>query len=192
MDEKTAIQTCLTGNVNAFESLVKHYETRIIALAWNILGDRDDAKDVAQDTFIQAYKNLQRYDLQRSFKTWLMAIAVKRCLDRIRKQKSFFKYFKHHSQNTTFSKEPNSHSIEESEIFHPLLNRLTKKERTALCLKVNERYTSREIGSVLNCSETTARVYLFRAKKKLKKALLSTRETGERTSLERCSYELDL
>ncbi|MCP5105198.1 MAG: sigma-70 family RNA polymerase sigma factor [bacterium] len=182
MDENKIIQTCLAGDVDAFEKLVEHYQSRVIALAWNILGDHDDARDAAQDAFIQAYKNLHRYDSQWSFKTWLMGITVKRSLDRIRKQKSFLKFFKYRSETMREETRPTSHSIEQSEIFNPLLKLLNERERTALCLKVNEGYSAREIGALLNCSETTARVHLFKAKKKLKKALL--------TNLVRCSNDM--
>jgi RNA polymerase sigma-70 factor (ECF subfamily) len=190
MKEKKIIETCLQGSVDAFETLVEYYESRVIALAWNILGDRDEAMDTAQDTFIQAFKNLHRFDMNRNFKTWLMGITVKRALDRIRKQKSFLKFFKHHTENTSFHAPANSHRIEDSEIFHPLLNILTEKERTAVTLKINEDCSAREIGTILNCSETTARVYLFKAKKKLKKALSLSPDTGTAASLARCSNDL--
>ena len=179
MDERVIIQTCLKGETDNFEYLVEHYQSRVIALAWNILGDPDEARDVAQDTFVQAYKNLHLYDHQRNFKTWLIGIAVKRSLDRIRKKKNFIKFFKICSKNLVFNKKPDVRSIEESEIFQPLLKLLNKKERAVLSLKVNEGYSAQEIGLVLNFSEATARVYLFKAKKKLKKALLSALKTGE-------------
>jgi RNA polymerase sigma-70 factor (ECF subfamily) len=190
MNEKEIIETCLNGSVDAFETLVKRYESRVIALAWNILGDRDDARDAAQDTFIQAFKNLHRFDMKREFKTWLMGIAVKRALDRIRKQKSFLKFFKHHTENADFHAAVGSHSLEDSEIFLPLLKILTEKERTAVTLKINEGYSAREIGVVLNCSEATARVFLFKAKRKLKKALSLSPEMGTAASLARCSNDL--
>ena len=177
MNEKTKIQACLNGEVDAFEGLVETYQSRVIALAWNILGDPDEARDAAQDTFIQAYINLHLFDLNRNFKTWLMGITVKRSIDRIRRQKSFLKFFKHHSENMVFKNPPTHYPIEESEIFYPLLKLLNERERTALALKVNEGYSAREIGTVLNCSEATARVHLFKAKKKLKKALSGSRET---------------
>lgn len=190
MNEKEIIEACLNSSVDAFGTLVEHYQSRVIALAWNILGDPDEARDTAQDTFIQAFKNLHRFDINRNFKTWLMAITVKRAFDRIRKQKSFLKYFKHHSETSDFHAPAACRTIEDSEIFQPLLKTLTKKERTAVSLKINEDYSAREIAHVLNCSDATARVYLFKAKKKLKKALSSAPETGTAASLTRCSHVL--
>jgi RNA polymerase sigma-70 factor (ECF subfamily) len=190
MNEKEIIKTCLNGSVDAFETLVEHYQSRVIALAWNILGDPDEAKDTAQDTFIQAFKNLHRFDMKRNFKTWLMGITVKRAIDRIRKQKSFLKFFKHLTENANFHIPANIHRIEDTEIFYPLLKILTEKERAAVTLKINDGYSAREIGAILNCSEATARVYLFKAKKKLKKALSLSPETGAAPSLARCSNDL--
>lgn len=189
-DEKTIIQACLSGNADAFEALVQQYQPRVVALAWNILGDGEDARDVAQDAFIQAFKNLDRFDLDRNFKSWLLGITAKRALDRIRKKNSFLKYFKHAAQR--FSHEPPTpvFSLEESELFHPLLKQLNQRERTAISLKINEGYSAREIGQVLDCSEATVRVYLYKARKKLKKQLIGARETVAEASLSRCTNDV--
>jgi RNA polymerase sigma factor (sigma-70 family) len=56
------------------------------------------------------------------------------------------------------------------------LKRLNERERTALCLQINENYTAGEIGQVLQCSENSVRVTLFKARKKLKKALRESKE----------------
>ena len=61
--------------------------------------------------------------------------------------------------------------IEHSEIFNPILNKLNEKERAVLSLKINEGYTSKEIGYALNCGESTVRVHVFNAKRKLKRFL---------------------
>lgn len=61
--------------------------------------------------------------------------------------------------------------IEDSEIFFPALKELSTKERVAITLKINDAYSASEIADVLGCAESTARVYLFHAKKKLRKIL---------------------
>lgn len=172
--EKLIIQECLKGNQQEFEILIKKYQPNVIALALNILGDPDEALDAAQDTFAQAYLNLHRFDLDRNFKNWLMGIAVKRSLDRIKKRKSFLEFFNQYSKNMELSKTYKSYttySIEESPIFRQCIKKLSPKERTALSLKINEGYKAKEIGEILNCSENTAFVYLFKAKQKIKRAL---------------------
>jgi len=63
MDEKEIILQCRQGNLNAFARLVDHFQYRVIAVACNITGDPEEARDVAQDTFVQAFINLDTFDL---------------------------------------------------------------------------------------------------------------------------------
>ncbi len=173
MEEKEIISHCLKGDVESFEMLVKKYESNVLSLCWNVLKNKQEAEDVAQEAFIQAYFNLNRYDMRRSFKNWLYSIAYNRCLDRIKKEKSFFKFLKNviREKKLSFDEENKEKRIEDSEMFSQLLNELNEKERTAVTLKVNEGYSAKEIAEVLNCAESTARVHLFNAKRKLKKML---------------------
>lgn len=158
----------------AFDGLVKRYRSNVLALALNILGPGayDDALDVVQDTFVQAYVNLECFDVNRSFKSWLLGIAVKRALDHLKKQRSFLNYFKkliRHPETEQFHQLPKNTIIQESLIFSPLLKQLKEKERIALVLRVNEDYPAKDIASVLGCSESTARVHLFNAKQALRR-----------------------
>lgn len=173
MEEAEIISRCMSGDVEAFEMLVKKYQPNIFSMSWNILQDREEARDVTQEAFIQSYLNLYRFDRSRSFKSWLYSIAYRKCLDRIRKKKSQTKFIKKMIKEERLSNEGENKErrIEDSEIFNPLLSKLNKKERAAISLKVNEGYSAREIGQVLNCKESTARVHLFNAKRKLKKFL---------------------
>jgi RNA polymerase sigma-70 factor (ECF subfamily) len=170
-DETKIIEMCLQGNRSAFEDLVKKYQSHVIALSINILGCRDEALDVAQETFVRAYVHLNRFDPERKFKTWVLSIAAKRCLDHLKKRKSILNYFLKQTREFRLDAGGGYKSLEESEIFSPLLKRMKDKERVALLLKMNENYSAAEIANVLDCSENTARVHLFNAKQKLKKAL---------------------
>ena len=176
-DEIALIKRCLQGSRDSFELLVKKYQSNIMALSVNILGSYDDARDIVQETFVQAYVHLDRFDLQRNFKTWLLSIAAKRCLDFLRKRKSFLNYFLKHSRTLQEERIREYKGIEDSEIFYPLLKRMKDKERIALVLKINEEYSAKEIASVLDCSESTARVHLFNAKQRLKKQLTGVKKT---------------
>ncbi|MCP2604591.1 RNA polymerase sigma factor [Candidatus Aminicenantes bacterium AH-873-B07] len=171
MQDKEIISRCLKGEIETFEMLVKKYETHILSFTWNILGNREEAEDATQETFIQAYLNLNRFDMKRNFKNWLYSIAYKRCLDRKRKEKSFFRFIKKFISGEKSRINIEKKRIEYSEKFAPLLSKLNEKERTAIILKINEGYSAKEIAEVLNCAESTVRVHLFNAKRKLKKLL---------------------
>jgi RNA polymerase sigma-70 factor, ECF subfamily len=172
IDDNIFIEKSLQGDLEAFAGLVKKYQESVIALGWNILGDRDEARDIAQETFIQAFTHLERFDATRSFKTWIFSIAAKRSIDRLRRQKSFWKYFNRQTKEQYLETAQTNMMIEDSRVFSPLLKRLNPKERMAISLKINEGYSAKEIGAVIKCSESTARVHLFNAKKKLKQELL--------------------
>lgn len=167
------VEKALQGDLEAFEMLVKKYQASLIALAANMLADADEACDIAQETFLQVYKNLGRFDQTKSFKTWLFSIAVKRAIDRTRKMRSFIAYFNQKTREMNPQPAPRHETtrIEDSHLFSPLLKRLNQRERTAISLKVNEGYTAKEIGEVLGCSESTARVHLFNARKRLKEVM---------------------
>jgi RNA polymerase sigma-70 factor, ECF subfamily len=169
-EEQLAIQACLDGNAGAFEVLVCRYEAHVKALAWNITGSAEEAMEVSQDTFLQAFKNLDRYDTRKNFKSWLLGITVKRSIDRLRRRNTFTRFFNRYAQEAPMVKEEIK-PLEDSPIFNPLLKRLKERERIALSLQVNENFSAKEIGQVLECSESSARVLLFKAKKKLKKEL---------------------
>ena len=169
-NEGLIIRQCLDGNREAFEVLVNRYESHVKALAWNIVGNPEEALEISQETFLQAYKNLHRFDLSRNFKHWLLGITIKRSIDKLRKQKTFLSFFNRYTSVAATTVEE-IRPIEESPVFHPLLNRLKERERIALSLQINESYTAAEIGEVLNCSENSVRVLLFKAKQKLRNAL---------------------
>jgi RNA polymerase sigma-70 factor, ECF subfamily len=157
-----------------FEDLVDLYGGQVLALALNILGNREDAEDVIQEAFIQVYRNLAGYDPGKSFKTWIFTIVYRRCLDMLKKRRRFFAAFERAKHEMPLSSNPGP-------IAGPLpaevLGALSAKERTALSLWASEGYTAREISGVLACSESTARVMLFSARKKIK-ALLENRHAS--------------
>jgi RNA polymerase sigma factor (sigma-70 family) len=180
-EEKQVIAMCLAGDIETFAMLVNRYEANVKALAWNITGSSEDAREISQDTFLQAFQNLRLFDQNKPFKNWILGITIKRSLDKIRKQKTFLNFFKQYSREVPTAKEE-IRPIEESPIFHPLLKRLNERERTALSLQVNENYTAKEIGQLLNCSENSVRVTLFKAKKKLRKGLRIADNTNKEQS----------
>ena len=169
MTDEELLQSCLLGEVEEFRKIVERYRTKALAIAMNMLGNREDAEDASQDAFIQVYKNLRTFDFQRSFPNWFYSILYKRCLDRLRKRNRFSKFLqkmkKEPSQSLSVQPSNPSFSLIEKQ---ELMNGLNPKERISLVLWANDGYTSEEIGDVLKCSASTARVHLFKARKKIK------------------------
>jgi RNA polymerase sigma-70 factor (ECF subfamily) len=86
MDEPALIQSAQLGDLDAFNSLVLHYQNALFNTALRILGDEDLAADATQDAFLSAFKNLNSYR-GGSFKAWLMRTVTNACYDELRRRK---------------------------------------------------------------------------------------------------------
>ena len=84
---KSRINEVRKGDHNAFGEIVEIYKDRIYQLCYRMLGNAHEAEDIAQEAFIRAYVNIERYNINRKFSTWLYRIATNLCIDRIRKKK---------------------------------------------------------------------------------------------------------
>ncbi|MHB8056237.1 MAG: TonB family protein [Candidatus Aminicenantales bacterium] len=93
MNEPELIAACLAGRGEEFRGIVDAYKSQIMALAVNILGNREDAEDACQETLVQVFRHLADYDSGRSFRTWIFMILHRRCLDMLRKKKRFRLFF---------------------------------------------------------------------------------------------------
>jgi RNA polymerase sigma-70 factor (ECF subfamily) len=172
MDEREMVSACLMRRAGAYQRMVETQGPLVLAVALNILGNREDAEDVFQETFIQVFRNLDRYDPTRSFKTWLLTIVYRRSLDMIRKKRRFSEFTvraKH--EPALAATNPGPVPGNSGPLPSRFLRGLSPKERTALCLWANEGYTARDISGVLGCSASTARVTLFNARRKIKMLL---------------------
>ena len=86
-DDAELIQSFLAGNDGGFSVLLDRYMPMVYRFVYRYLANADDASDVAQETFIRAWKHLKRFDQSRSFRTWILAIARNASLDFIKKKK---------------------------------------------------------------------------------------------------------
>ncbi len=87
-DELALVQAARTGDVSAFEQLVRRYDRKIFRLAHHITQHREDAEDVLQESFLKAYQNLAGFQGNSKFYTWLVRIAVNESLMKLRKRRS--------------------------------------------------------------------------------------------------------
>ncbi len=172
MNDRQLVHTCLLGDVDEFRKIVDKYKGKVMALAMNFLNNREDAEDACQNTFIHAYCHLDKFDVEKSFHSWLFAILFNQCRDQLRKRQRFFRFFKKEKTESISSPRlPATNHPSGRYLPEQALKDLTPKERTTLFLWALEGYTSEEIGSVLRCSASTARVHLFNARKKIKTIL---------------------
>src|SRR6185295_14497359 len=86
-DEGALVAKAKAGDLAAFEELVSRYESRIFRLTMNITQNREDAQDAAQDAFMKSFQNLDRFQGDSRFYTWLVRIAVNEALMRLRRRR---------------------------------------------------------------------------------------------------------
>src|SRR5471030_186086 len=86
-DELALVQAAKGGEVSAFEELVRRYDRNVFRIAQHITQNREDAEDVVQEAFLKAYTNLQQFQEQSKFYTWLVRIAVNEALMKLRKRR---------------------------------------------------------------------------------------------------------
>jgi RNA polymerase sigma-70 factor (ECF subfamily) len=178
MTEAELIRDARLGDREAFGGLARLHEKKLLALCWNMTGDRDEARDAAQEALLQAFQNLERFDAGRSFIKWLLGIGAKRCLDRLRARRTFRRFLQDYVQEGRGHGGWRHPAHAENESTVRLLQKLSGRERTAISLAVFEDFSAREIAAVLRCSENTARVHLFNARAKLKKEVACDMQAG--------------
>src|SRR5215831_16287250 len=86
-DELKLVHAAKAGDISAFEELVKRYDRNVFRIAQHITQNREDAEDVVQDAFLKAYQNLEQFQGQSKFYTWLVRIAVNEALMRLRRRR---------------------------------------------------------------------------------------------------------
>ena len=86
-DARDLVQRCRGGDLHAFAALFERFQDRLYDLAWAILRDEAEAEDAVQDTFLRVFERIDRYRGESSFETWLVAVAINACRDRLRRRK---------------------------------------------------------------------------------------------------------
>ena len=86
-EEAVLIDAAKSGDQEAFRQIVERYQGAVYNLAYRMLGDPEEAEDAAQEIFVRLYRQLERYDPERKFSTWTLAIATNYCIDQLRRRR---------------------------------------------------------------------------------------------------------
>ncbi len=180
---KDLIARAQQKDLSAFEELVRHYQDRIFSQCMYLSGNHDDAQDLAQDVFIQAYKSISSFRQESDFGTWLHRIAVNRWINICRRNKKVVTFSIDEPLSTgdsgvvrelAASEDSLSEKVERREfnaLVQQALIRLPLEFRMALVLREIEGYNYDEIANLLNCSLGTVKSRINRGRKALKKEL---------------------
>lgn len=163
----------LSGRTEAFEPLVTPYRRPLLALAYRLTRNREEALEVAQEALLRAFRSLARYDVSRSFRNWLFQIAANEARDRFRKRTREKAALENASHGATGSANSEAGS-ERQEIRTDILKSLavlSPREREVFVLRDLEELDIKETARALGCSSISVRVNLSSARRKLREAI---------------------
>ena len=170
-DDFQLIDDFLEGDQGAFETLIRKYQKEIYYFVLRIVGNEEDAKDIAQMAFVNAFRSLGRFKRQSKFKTWLYKIALNLCRNHLKKSRL---QQADELDPTLAGDDDPSHSVVEKEKrieLHRAIEELPEKQRLTVILRTYKDLSYADVSHILGCSEGAAKANFHFALQKLKKKL---------------------
>ena len=186
--EKLLLEKSKAGDMAAFEELIEGYQRKIFNIALRIIGNYDDANDLAQEVLIRIYKSIGNFKEQSSFSTWIYRITTNVCLDDIRKRKNRkvisldeeIRVEDGEMQRQIVSNDPLPEDTAERgelrELVNGAIRSLSEEHRLVIVLRDLQGFSYEEIARILKCPEGTVKSRINRARMALKNVLQSKRE----------------
>ncbi len=161
------IQDCRKGDRQALGSLVRRYERPVFNAAYRMLGTADEAADVTQTVFLKAFENLDRYNPQYKFFSWIYRIAVNESINQLNRRKRIEELGENEASS---GRGPDAmvNAGQLSEEVQDVLMELSEDHRAVIVLRHFTECSYREIGEVLQIPEKTVKSRLFSARKAMK------------------------
>jgi len=191
MTDNEIIRSVLQGNSDNYRYLVEKYQQMVFRTCIGFVHNKDDADDLTQDTFIQAYQALKRFKGDSAFSTWLYRIAVNASLNKIRKSplnnilQRIENFTGKRNEHETFvsvstGEDPENMLIrqEQIEAVRQALDALPENQRTAIILSKYDDLSQKEIAEIMNNNEGAVEALLQRAKKNLRDKLSGKRKNN--------------
>jgi RNA polymerase sigma-70 factor (ECF subfamily) len=183
--ELELVRRCKAGRTDAFDELVTRYRTRVFAMIYNMVHNDQDAWDLAQDSFVKAWKSIKRFRGRSSFYTWIYRIVMNVTIDWLRKKQvkgtgtefdDTIQLAQIDPASRTVPKgaPPPHRQMEQTEIrarIEQAISQLSPEHRAVILMKEIEEMQYHEIAEALDCSIGTVMSRLFYARKKLQNLL---------------------
>jgi len=165
LEEARVIALVRAGEADAFAEIIGYYQAPIIRYLYRMTGDYEMAKDLAQDTFIQAYKGILKTDAELSFKAWLYRIATNNVLQH-RRRKKLLSFIPFTSREKDIPNAGNQTDCPgEAIAISEALLKVPEEQRTCMVLHFVEGFKYREIAETIGCSEEAVRKRVARGRK---------------------------
>jgi RNA polymerase sigma-70 factor (ECF subfamily) len=173
------------GDNDAFEILVNRHQTSVLNLIYRFIGDRTQAKDLAQEVFIRVWQSAKTYKPDAKFTTWLYRVTANLCFNELKssRRKKWFSFNrsdqdgKRTFEETVADGAPSAEDLllekERSRQISDALQSLPDNQRMALVLKRYDELSYQEIAQIIGCSVSAVESLLIRAKRTLQEKLVA-------------------
>jgi len=191
LEEKSLIEKLKNGETSAFELMFVQYRDKVYNTALGLLQNKEDAKDISQEVFVEVFRSIHNFRMQSALTTWIYRITVQKSLEwiRVKNQKKRYALIV-----SLFGKEDQIQKTDNTPFYHPgvllenkeraailfqAISRLTINQRTAFTLHKVELLSYAEIADVMQRSLPSVESLIHRAKQNLKKQLSMYYEKNE-------------
>jgi RNA polymerase sigma-70 factor (ECF subfamily) len=169
------IERAKSGEQSAFQQIVEKYKTQVASIAYKMVGDYEDAKDISQIVFVKTYQNLVNFDTTKKLSTWLYRITINASIDFIRKHKKH----KHELLDNIFGelkeKKQDVEKVYQRSLIKWAINdsmeALNPRQKAVFVLRDLEGLDIKEVAQITDMPQATVRWYLHRARSKLRSEL---------------------
>jgi len=173
-DERRLIFDAQEGSRGAFRLIVERYMKQAYDIAYGVVGDHDEAEDVAQESFVRVYRSLRSFRGDAGFGTWLYRIVMNVSLNRLRKRKT--KEQREVKMQAQYREKPGPDllNVEQPDLrvhIERALHQLPTLQRAVVILRHMNGMSTREVGAILGCSDGTVKTHLHRGLKKMRTKL---------------------
>jgi len=171
------IEKCKKGDKSAFKNIVVEYSEYVFILAFRILCNEEDAKDIVQETFIRVWNNIEKYKYEIKITTWIYKITTNLCVDKLRTAKRkpmMYRIDNEHALNTfadeNFSNQHDNQKL--GEIINKLTEELGAKQKLVFVLRDLEGLENDEIEQITGMDKVQIKSNLYYARQQIKNSLI--------------------
>lgn len=186
--EKDLIRRAKRGELAAFEALILSHEKMVYNVALRMMNHSEDAKDLSQEVFLKAYKNIGNFDERSAFSTWLYRITMNTCIDEMRRRKGKQVYsleeelesedgaMQRQIADAGDTPEESLLRMEEKSEILQALDTLSAEHKSAIILREIRGASYEEIAEIMELPLGTVKSRISRARNQLKEEILRIRE----------------
>ena len=171
--DEDLIAMFLGGSAQAFTGLVRRYERMVYKTAFNMVGDRESARDITQETFLRVLRGLDCLENHNSFRSWLLQITSNLAKDFLRRKRDEIDSVDPEEDSPSHEREAFQvlSSLQEKERLREALKLLPDRQRMAIVLRVYNELPFKEVALAMGCQPATARSLFWAGVKRLREVL---------------------